>query len=317
MKHIFIVNPAAGKENATDTVEQAVKNLGIDYEIYVTKSAGDAKRYVADLNGKSERYRVYACGGDGTLNEVVSGAVGSDNIAVTAFPVGSGNDFVKYYGPVEAFKNVEALVNGRETQIDVMRVGDRYAVNMVHFGLDTAVLRTMLKVRRHPVFGGKRAYTTGVVTAFVNGMKHRCIVTVDGKQIGMNKMLLCTIANGKYVGGKYKCAPRSDNTDGLMEICHVGTVSRLNFLRLMSAYENGTHLEDPRLERYISYARGSSVRVDALPGKRIAYSLDGELYFAESFVVENLKKAVKFIVPTTVGVTEISEYGKEDLTDVH
>lgn len=307
MKHIFIVNPAAGRQNATNAVEQAVKNLDIDYEIYVTRSAGDAERYVAALNGKPEQYRVYACGGDGTLNEVVSGAVGSENTAVTAFPVGSGNDFVKYYGPVEAFKNIEALVNGRETAIDVMRVGDRYAVNMVHFGLDTAVLRTMHKVRRHPIFGGKHAYTTGVVTALINGMKHRCTVTVDGKQIGKDKMLLCTIANGKYVGGKYKCAPRSDNTDGLMEICHVGTVSRLNFLRLMSAYENGTHLEDPRLERYISYARGSLVRVEALPGKSLAYSLDGELHFAESFVVENLKGAVKFIVPTTVGLTDISK----------
>lgn len=313
MKHIFIVNPAAGKENATEKIEAAVKGLNADCEIYHTKAVGDATEYVKSLPKNGEKYRIYACGGDGTLNEVASGAVFREDISVTAVPVGSGNDFVKYYGDVSKFSDIAALVDGVELPIDILQVGDDYAVNMVHFGFDTAVLKTMLNVRRKKIIGGKRAYTTGVAKALISGMKHYCTVKVDGKAVGNSKMLLCTVGNGKYVGGKYKCAPRSDNSDGLMEICHVGTVSRFNFLRLMGAYEKGTHLDDPRLDKYVEYSRGSTVSVDAVPGYEFSYSLDGELHYADSFEIKIHNKALNFVVPKDIGEAILKEGSKENV----
>lgn len=297
LKHIFVVNPAAGKQDATEFVKNAVKDLSIDYEIYCTKCQGDATRYVEELAKTGEQYRVYACGGDGTFNEVSSGAVNKENISVSVFPCGSGNDYIKYYGSIDEFKDIESLINGVDTKIDMMRVHDRYAVNFVHFGFDSACLQTMMKVRRKKIIGGKHAYTTGVVTALFNGMKHNCRVSVDGKQIGGDKMLLCTVGNGKFVGGKYKCAPLSDNSDGLLEICHVNPVSRLKFLTLISAYEKGTHLTDKRFEKYVNYTRGTVVEVESLNGNEMHFSIDGELNFAKSFKVEILKHAVNFAVP--------------------
>ncbi len=297
MKHIFVVNPAAGKRNAVLGVREAVKNLGVDYEIYCTKGPGDATRFVKALAETKEKYRIYACGGDGTFNEVASGAVGCDNISVTVYPCGSGNDYIKYYGKVEDFKDLQGLVNGVETKVDIMRVNGRYAVNFVHFGFDSACLQTMLKVRRTPVLGGRNAYTTGVVTALFNGMKHRCRVTVDGKQIGGDQMLLCTVGNGKYVGGKYKCAPLSDNADGLLEICHVNPISRLKLIQLIGAYENGTHLSDKRLEKYVNYTRGKVVEVESLGDVEMHFSIDGELNFAKSFRVEIVPQALRFAIP--------------------
>ena len=122
LKHIFVVNPAAGKQDATEFVKNAVKDLDIDYEIYCTKCVGDATRYVEELAKTGEQYRVYACGGDGTFNEVASGAVGKENISVSVFPCGSGNDYIKYYGTVDDFKDIESLVNGVETKIDMKKV---------------------------------------------------------------------------------------------------------------------------------------------------------------------------------------------------
>lgn len=296
MKHIFVVNPAAGAVDATEIVKNAVSKLNIDYEIYCTKCQGDATRFVEGLSN-DEHYRVYACGGDGTFNEVSSGAVGRENISVSVFPCGSGNDYIKYYGKVEDFKDLESLVNGIDTKVDIMKVHGRYAINFVHFGFDSACLKTMLKVRRKKIIGGKHAYTTGVVTALINGMKHNCTVKVNGKQLGKDKMLLCTIGNGKFVGGKYKCAPLSDNADGLLEICHVNTISRFNFLRLISAYEKGSHLTDKRFKKYVNYARGTVVEVESTNGKELSFSIDGELNFANSFKVEIIKRAVNFVVP--------------------
>lgn len=300
LKHIFVVNPAAGGKDATELVKSSVKKLNIEYEIYCTKCPGDATEFVKSLNNDGETYRVYACGGDGTFNEVASGAVGSDNIAVSVFPCGSGNDYIKYYGNVEDFKDLESLINGVETPVDAMSVNGKYAINFVHFGFDSACLMTMLKVRRKWLIGGKNAYTTGVVTALVNGMKHRCRVIVDGEQIGTDKMLLCTVGNGKFVGGKYKCAPLSDNADGLLEICHVNPLSRFRFITLISAYVNGTHLGDKRFEKYVNYRRGKVVEVQSLTGKDMHFSIDGELQYAHKFKVEILPKALKFIVPEKI-----------------
>lgn len=313
MKHIFIVNPQAGKCDATEAVKKATKTLDIECEVYRSKHRGDATEFVKSLASTGEKYRVYACGGDGTLNEVVSGAVGNDNISVSVYPCGSGNDFIKYYGDVSEFLDIESLVNGVDTKIDVMKVNGKYAVNMVHFGFDTACLKTMLKVRRKKIIGGKNAYTTGVITALVNGMKHYCTVKVDGKVLGRKKMLLCTIGNGKYVGGKYKCAPLSDNADGLMEVCHVGTVSRLNFIRLIGAYADGSHLTDKRFEKYVNYARGQVVEVEAVPGKVLSYSIDGELNYAEKFKVEIIKQTVNFTVPQKIA----EKFEREEKAVVH
>lgn len=311
LKHIFVVNPAAGKQDATEYVKNAVEGLNVDYEIYKTKCQGDATRYVEELAKTGEQYRVYACGGDGTFNEVASGAVDKDNISVSVFPCGSGNDYIKYYGSVDEFKDIESLVNGVDTKIDIMKVHGRYAVNFVHFGFDSACLMTMSKVRRKKIIGGKHAYTTGVVTALINGMKHRCIVKVDGKQLGGDKMLLCTVGNGKFVGGKYKCAPLSDNADGLLEICHVNPVSRLRFLTLIGAYEKGTHLDDKRFEKYVNYTRGTVVEVESTTDEEMHFSIDGELHFAKNFKVEILKHAVNFVVPLSIHNKHFAEKGDE------
>ncbi len=297
LKHIFVINPAAGGRDATEYVKSAVKSLDIDYEIYCTKNPGDATEFVRSLNGDGEHYRIYACGGDGTFNEVASGAVGSNNIAVSVFPCGSGNDYIKYYGGVEDFRDLESLIDGVETPVDAMSVNGKYAINFVHFGFDSACLMTMLKVRRKWFIGGKNAYTTGIITALINGMKHRCRVIVDGEQIGADKMLLCTVGNGKFVGGKYKCAPLSDNADGLLEICHVNTLSRLRLVTLISAYEKGTHLVDERFKKYINYRRGYKVEIESLTGKDMHFSIDGELNYASRFTVEILPGSLKFIVP--------------------
>lgn len=306
MKHVFVINPAAGKENAYGAIRTALEGLdGVDFELYETTGQGDATAFVrAYCERYREPVRFYACGGDGTLNEVVSGVVGYDHASMGCYPSGSGNDFVKYYGGKDAFLDVRALVEAPEEAIDVIRVGEQYAINAAHFGFDSCVAKHMTRLRRKKLFGGKRAYPTGVAIALIRAMKNKCKVTVDGELLNpKGKILLCTATNGQYVGGSYRCAPRSLDNDGLLEICLVHPISRFTFLKLMGAYKNGTHLDDPRFEKYIVYRRASRVTVEAPDD--FVYAMDGELYTDGRFEIEVVPSAIRFAVPK--GAKPISE----------
>ncbi len=298
MKHVFIVNPTAGKG---DTLASIRKSLDLkqdfEYEIYVTSKAGDATDYVAKrCEETDEDIRFYSCGGDGTLNEVASGCVGHSNAIVALYPSGSGYDFVKYYGGKDNFLNLDNLIEGTETKIDIIKVGDRYAVNACHFGLDSAVARKMNQVRHKKIIGGKNAYNTGVFYALLTAMKTKCKVIGDGEELNDDKILLCTIANGKYVGGSYLSAPRSKNDDGYLEVCCIKPVAIIKFLRLIKVYKAGTHLDREDLKKYIEYRRCKNVEI--IGGqKNFAISLDGEVVEGERFTVETLEKELRFIIP--------------------
>ncbi len=299
MKHIFVINPAAGKENSYECIKKELEALDTDadWELYQTKGNMDATEFVrAYCKEHREEVRFYACGGDGTLHEVVNGAVGFAHASVGCYPCGSGNDFVKYYGGKEPFLNLREQLEAPDELIDLMRVGEKYAVNATHFGFDTCVAQTMHRVRRKKIIGGKHAYTTGVVVGLLHGMKNTCTVTADGEVVNpKGKILLCTVTNGQYVGGSFRCAPRSLNNDGKMELCLVTPVSIFTFLRLVGTYTEGKHLDNPKLQKFIRYRRVQTVRVQAPEG--FLYSLDGELLTSTDFTVETLPAAVRFAVP--------------------
>ncbi|MBR2019909.1 MAG: YegS/Rv2252/BmrU family lipid kinase [Clostridia bacterium] len=299
MKHVFIVNPAAGKENAAEVIRAAVEKskFASDCEIYLTQGPGDATAFIrAYCKEHPERVRFYACGGDGTLNEVVNGAVGFPQTSLGCYPCGSGNDFVKYYGGKKHFLDLPALLEAEEEYIDLMRVGDKYAINATHFGFDSAVAQTMTNVLRKKLIGGKNAYTTGIVVALIKAMRNKCCVFVDGEMLNpKGTILLCTVANGQYVGGSFRAAPRSLDNDGLLEVCLVNPISHFTFLKLMGEYQKGTHLEDPRFEKFLTYRRGKTIRVETAEG--FVYCLDGELIRANGFTVEAVPRAIRFAVP--------------------
>ena len=158
MKYVFIVNPHSGKsELKEDLLKQLEKYEGkLDYEI---SSLGGRDESISFIKNYCENHKedvvFVAVGGDGTLNAIVNAVIGYDNAIVTCFPVGSGNDFVKIYGGKDKFLNLDNIVNGIETKIDVMKVNDLYSVNVTNFGFEAAVCDVANNVRRKKIIGGK------------------------------------------------------------------------------------------------------------------------------------------------------------------
>lgn len=300
MKHIFMVNTVAGKHSCLDEVKEAVshdKNFS-DYEIFTPESASDNTDFIKKYLEKhpEEETRFYACGGDGTANKVASGVVGHPNASMTILAHGSGNDYIKYYADLETFQNVNKVLHGEEHKVDIMKANDRYALNATHFGLDAVVAKAMNKIRRHTIFGGKMCYPFAVVWGFLTGMRTKCTVYADGEKLNDGKICLCTVANGKYVGGSYKCAPKSKNDDGLLEVCLVKPLSRFRFPFLIKTYTEGSHLDNPRFKNLIVYRRAKQVIIEG--GKNFCVSLDGEIMEAQRIVVDNIQQAIRFVAPT-------------------
>ena len=108
MKHLFLINPAAGACDRSVQLSTAIRKSfdGADFEIHISKGPGDCTRITKQAAQAGSPLRVYACGGDGTLNEVINGAAGFEHVFVTHVPYGSGNDFIKIFSDTSAFRDL-------------------------------------------------------------------------------------------------------------------------------------------------------------------------------------------------------------------
>ena len=233
----------------------------------------------------------------------MEGTVGFPNASFTCYPVGSGNDFVKCFGGKEKFKDLEKLVKGEAKPTDIIKVNDDFCINACHFGLDSAVAKTMAKVKRKKIIGGKNAYITGVVKAFICDMKTKAKIIADGEVVNDGDFLLCAISNGQYVGGMFKCAPNASVDDGFLEFCLVKPVPRLTFLKLVKYYIEGSHIGNPKFDDILIYKKSKKVEIFAEDGFTV--SLDGELIETNHFVAEIVPGAVNFAVPAEKVTAEV------------
>ena len=308
MKYIFIANPNAGNKDAEARINNELKALKnpIDYEIYSTKGKLDATNFVVDYSKAHEKEEVcfVACGGDGTLNEVATGIMGTTNKYLGILAYGSGNDFVKYYKG-HNFINIQNLVDGEPHKIDILKVTDntnpsmapRYSINVCNFGLDAVVCAHANKLKDA---GKKHAYTRGVLKAILVGRYNDIQVEVEGEVASSKKMLLCTLANCHYVGGSYFTAPKALNDDGIIDVCLYRTMPLLKFASLEKLYQTGHHLEEPCLsktkkELYFKKTKGP-IRVHSK--KQFDICLDGEVLPGTDFNVTIVPSAINFIIPT-------------------
>lgn len=304
MRHIFIINPCAGGEDHADAITQRLQASNIEALVYITQGAKDATRYVDDFcrQHPGEALRFYACGGDGTLNEVASGVMGHSIAEVGCYPCGSGNDYVKYWHGVD-FNDLQALTKASSVEVDVMKVryqsdsgpALRYALNTLNFGFEAEVCRAMDEMRRKPLLGGRMAYPSGIVKSLFSGRHNPCRITVDGELWHEGDLMLASLANGRYEGGGFHSAPRSMNDDGWIEATAIRPISIVRFASIIGSYKNGTYLDRKKLQNIVSYRRAKHLLIES--DHPFYIGIDGELLHGNHFEIENLPRALRFAVP--------------------
>lgn len=292
MKHIFIVNPAAGKCDRSVQIKNEVRELlggrGLSYEVLISKGPGDCTRLAREAAESGEDVRLYACGGDGTLNEIVNGAAGFDNVSVTAFPSGSGNDFVKIFDQPEAFRELPRLLDAEEASFDLIRCTTDdyscYACNIASLGLDARIGTEMGLYRRWPMVSGKGAYYISTVVNLCKGIHRPYELELDGEVITGNQTLIC-ICNGRWYGGSFNPVPDAEPDDGLLDILVIKPVDLLLVAKVIGNYQKGEYADYPHLIRHfrtdkitIRCLEESVVNLDgeALRGENVTFSIAGE-----------------------------------------
>ena len=340
MKNVFIVNPCAGQGKGNDKfiekIESVAADLGMPVSVYKTAGVGDGQVLARQIAQEaSEETRIFACGGDGTFNEVLNGVMeaeadASENknasedatdatvenaeaaarISIGLIPMGTGNDFCRNFPEAGDFVDIRSQLLGSPVPCDAIRYSGmldgrqqtRYCANMFNIGFDCNVVDLTATLKTYPLVAGSFAYLLAVFSMMVKKKGANLRVEVDGEVRNDGPLLLTAVANGCFCGGGVKSSPEARTDDGLMDYNIIRDVSRLDFIRLFPKYAKGTHLSVPGVERIIDTGKAKHITITPLNGEgelgTMRLCTDGEIVDAEKIDMEIAPRAFSLVIPT-------------------
>ncbi len=298
MKHIFVINPAAGKGRTVEIIkpqiEKYCKNHDVKCEMYITKKPYEAIEYVRTRAAEGDAVRFYACGGDGTLYEVVNGAYGYDNAEVAVIPLGSGNDFVRLFGSKEQFINIPAQIEGTPILLDVIKCGKHIAINQCSMGLDAEICAKQSYFKKIPFLNGEAAYIAALLYCFFRKLNSKFTIKIDKEEAFTRTVLFCVGANSRWYGGGFMPAPLAMPDDGLLDFIIVKkNMNRIKLLGLINEYKAGQHLSWENT----TFVRGKKIHIKS--ETPAAVNIDGETEYINECTFEIIEKGIRFVVPST------------------
>ena len=302
MKYCFIINPAAGKGKKLDElaldIERVCSERAVEYEIYRTCAPRDAEDYIRRTAAKREGdVSFFACGGDGTLCEVVTCIMSLEDregISLGLIPIGTGNDFARNFAPSDKYFDIAAQLDSVPYSVDLISAADRHAINMVNIGFDSEVVCKTDNIKKSPLVPSKLAYIFGLVITLIRKPGVRVDISIDGGESVREELLLTTFANGAYCGGGFNSNPLARLSDGLIDHLFVSNISRRKFISLVGDYKKGTHLS----EKFKKIIRNGKCREIKLVFEKLTnVCVDGEVIKVKELALSILHGAITFRMP--------------------
>ena len=226
MYYAFVVNPAAGTGYALQTMEKLKTRLDTkktEYRVFLTEKPGHASEIACVLSADSDVRAVISVGGDGTAGEVAAGLTGTEK-PMGIIPAGTGNDFIKSAGiPNDPDKALDLILCGTAGKIDTGTVNDRFFLNVCGTGFDVTVLDYAENEKEK--HRGLTPYFLGLIKAIFHYRSVHLDLTVDGvNEQGL--YLICSIANGRFIGGGIPICPAADIDDGKLDLVLISNIHR-------------------------------------------------------------------------------------------
>ena len=226
MEYAFIVNPAAGSGFSLNTMKKLENILSIrqvQYRIFRTEYPGHATQLAAQLAKNENVSAVVSVGGDGTAGEVACG-LSDTGKPMGIIPAGTGNDFIKSAGiPNDPEKALEILLNGKPLLIDTGIVNNRFFLNVCGTGFDVTVLDYAENEKEK--HRGMTPYFIGLIKAIFHYQSVHLKITSDGES-EEGQFLVCSIANGRFIGGGIPICPDADIHDGKLDLVLIKGIRR-------------------------------------------------------------------------------------------
>lgn len=298
MRHVFIINPRAGKRDQASRIYEMAEHLrrahGLDCTCMLTDRPGGATEMARRLAESGEALRVYACGGDGTVSEVANGLAGFSNAAMTCIPAGTGNDFLKNFGlDMARFRDAENLWNGPVFPLDLIDCNGRYCITIACSGIDAQVAESVHLYSRSPLLNGRGSYLASVAANFLlRDIGHRWTVVLDG-QPTEGEFALVSVCNGRHYGGGSTPVPEARMDDGVLNTILVRKISKLAFARMFGAYSAGNYRDVPQVARTVT---AREVRILS-ESEEIVTCLDGECFRSRDVTMRLADKRLNFFGP--------------------
>lgn len=270
---LAIVNKTAGKGKCAHLwpkVEGYLQNLGLNPQVAFTQGKGDATLIAKRAVDNGIR-TIISVGGDGTLSEVVNGLIDQTDVTLGMVPAGSGNDFIRSIGikPSDWQKACQTIAKGRTKLIDLGLVNGRSFINVSGVGFDATVVDCANTWGKR-YFPTSLAYLAAVLKTLLQFKPAQIKISLDDGEFSANSWLV-VVASGQYFGGGMWIAPEADLHDGLFDVCVLGDLSKIAFLRAFPSIFSGKHLNHPAIKMYRS--RQVSVSSD----RPLLVQADGEI----------------------------------------
>ena len=266
----FIVNPTAGTGFALAAMcnlEKLMKQKGIEYKTFHTEYPGHATEISKELAAQDKVYAVVAVGGDGTAAEVAAGLCKTGK-PMGIIPAGTGNDFIKSVGiPNNPEKALDLMLTRKPAETDTGTVNGDFFLNVCGTGFDVTVLDyAESEKKRHR---GLTPYFLGLLKAIFHYQSVRLKIFADEKLIE-GRFLVCSIANGCYIGGGIPICPKADPADGRLDLVMIKHRPRWQ----IPFYLPGLMLSRDLNFKITSHMLVSSVLIE---GEGMRFNIDGAI----------------------------------------
>ncbi|MCA1056847.1 diacylglycerol kinase family lipid kinase [Rossellomorea aquimaris] len=286
MKTVFIVNPSARNDRSLTSWKKIQKTINIPYDLHITHHPADVGKIIKELRSTypNDLLYVIGVGGDGTMNSIISGTAGFDNIAIGYIPGGSGNDFARGFhwpsDPEEAYRLVEDTISSGEGisfDAGLFSLGGgqkQYFVNNIGVGFDASIAKkaneSRLKKRLNQWSLGKLVYPILLCVETLTFTPYRMEIEVDGVKEKWDGVWFITISNQPYFGGGMKISPRACPFDGELDITIVSGLSKWKLLFLFISVFFGKHTE----LKEVHTLKGRQIRIGSR--EEVPVHADGE-----------------------------------------